>query len=93
MKYAVLAIVMVFMAGIFHVMFIMFDYGFNDPDVGAFRKLPEIMNDSLSPTYQNWTYNQSMLARQFFGVGRFICIALCPILFVIEAVTRKPSTN
>jgi hypothetical protein len=88
MKYAILGVLMILFALIFHMMFIMFDYAFFDPDVGGLTRLREEMNESMLTEQRNQAYNNSVMLRQGFGLGRVICIALCPILFVIEALSR-----
>lgn len=89
MKYAVLAILMIILAGTFHILFIMFDNAYNNPDTGAFTKLTEVMNKTLNDEYRDRTYNNTLMYKEFFGIGRVITIALAPVLFAIEAFTHK----
>jgi len=84
---------MILMAGIFHVLFIMFDYAFHDPDEGAFMKLRDVANETISnETWKERTLDTSNNLRQFFGIARVICIILCPVMFLI-AVVRKPGVS
>ena len=89
MKFVVLAIGMVVIAGIFHMLFIMFDYGYNNPDTGAFSRMVEELNETMSPYYRNWMWNNTLMYREFFGIGRFICMALCPILIGVEIFSKR----
>ena len=89
MKFAVIAVVMVVMAGVFHMMFIMFDYGFFNPDTGGFVQLSDKLNESMLPEYRNQAYNQSQLFKWFFGMGRVICIVLCPVFGMVELFVSK----
>jgi len=89
MKYAVLAIVMVCIAGMCHMMFIMFDYGFFDTESGGLHKLQETLNNSLNDQYRNSTYNTTIMLKNGFGWGRVICIGLAPVLFAVEAFNRS----
>lgn len=84
MKFLVAGLFLVLVAGFLHIQFIMYDYGFNDPTHGAFTKMQDVMNDTLSPEYRNWTYNHTVEQKQFFGVGRVICIGMCLACFGIE---------
>ena len=90
-------IIVVFMlimcAAVFHIMFTVFDYGFNNPDTGAFTRLEEYMNETLTGDYQDTAYARNEMARQFFGIGRFVILAICFGLIVYLLVERKPGGN
>jgi len=81
--YIVACITLVCLAGIFHMLFIMFDYAYYNPDSGAFIMLPEVMNETMTPEYQNITYNQTIMYREAFGMGRFAVMGLCVVTFFI----------
>ena len=81
--YIVACVTLVCLAGIFHMLFIMFDYAYYNPDSGVFIKLPKVMNNTMTPEYQNITHNQSVMFRQAFGMGRFAVIGLCLVTFLI----------
>lgn len=87
--FLVLAVLMVIFAGIFHIMFIMFDYAFHNDDSGAFSQLSDRLNETMNPTWQNLSYNNSKRLTQFFGLGRIICIGLAPAMFIIAVVSNK----
>ena len=87
--FLVFGVMMVMFAGIFHIMFIMYDYGFNNPDSGAFTQLRERLNESMNGSWQTDAYNKSVQLQQFFGIGRVICIGLAPVMFVIAVAGRK----
>ena len=93
MKFAILAVTMAIMAGVFHMMFIMYDYAFFNHEDGAFIQIGEKLNDTLRPEYRNQIYNQTQLEIWFFGVGRVACIAFCGIFFVVEVVTRRQAAG
>lgn len=84
MKFLIIGMFLVLMAGFFHIQFIMYDYAFNDPTHGAFTKMQETLNESLSPQYQSWVNNHTVELKQFFGVGRVVIIGLCLGCFGIE---------
>lgn len=92
-RYAILAIVMVMLAGIFHILFIMFDYGYNNPDTGAFTRLESMMNETLTGDYQQSAFDNNNMMRQFFGIGRFIILAICAIAFVVGVLGTRQQTN
>lgn len=91
MKFLVAAIILVLLAGTFHVLFIVYDYAYNNPDSGGFILAQEALNDSLNPYYRNWVNNRTIMMRQFFGIGRVILLALCIVMFVAEVFTRAIS--
>lgn len=91
MKFVIAAVVMIVMAGIFHMMFIMFDYGFHDPDAGFVPKLSERINETVDSNTQSRMNNQSIMIREAFGYCRVICIGLCIVFFIAEAVTGRRS--
>jgi len=87
--YVVFVIMMVLLAGIFHFLFIGFDYVFHNSDSGAFVLLSDAVNDSLNAETRNDTQNTSDMLRAAFGISRVICIGLIPISFIIYAI-QKP---
>lgn len=87
-KFFILAVIMVLLAGIFHMVFIVFDYGFHNSESGAFNLLRENLNNSMDSDWRNKTYNNSLMLREAFGYGRVICIILCPACFVIGVFKR-----
>ena len=88
MKFVVAAVFCVIMAALFHMIFIMVDYGFNNPTGGGFVKAQEILDDMLRPEWKNWMHNNSAFSRSFFGMGRFILIAMCVVCFCVEALAK-----
>lgn len=88
MKWAVMAILMILLAGFFHMMFIMFDNIYYNPDNGIFHQLPESFNGSLNNSNQHKLYNDTLVFREAFGWGRVICLILIPGLIIIEAIDR-----
>ena len=84
--FAVLSVTCLLLFFVFHVIFIVFDYAYYNPDSGAFIQLTETMNETLNPEYRNITYNQSVMFRQAFGIGRFVILGLCLTFFVIGVV-------
>lgn len=88
MKYVVLAIFLVLMAGIFHMLFVVFDYAYNDPTRGAFSMLQDDFNESHNDTWDDWYEDHNNLYMQFFGIGRVGCIFLA-ILFAVVGMVSK----
>jgi hypothetical protein len=93
LKWAVMAILMVLLAGVFHVLFIVFDNVYYNDDNGVFHLLPESLNGSLSHSGQMHAYNQTKMFREAFGWGRVICLILVPGLIVIEALDRPKESR
>lgn len=88
-KFAILGIFMAVIFGFFHIMFIMMDYGFNDPEKGAFVRVQNVLNDTLSSKYQNWTNNGTVMMRQFFGVGRVVILGVIIVCFTMEIMESR----
>ena len=87
-KFAVAAVVCVLFAGMFHMIFIMFDYAFWDDEDGAFYKLSDKLNDSMDDTHRQTAFEQGQMFKQGFGICRVICIGMC-IVFLVGAALRK----
>jgi hypothetical protein len=72
----------------------MFDYAYFHPDNGVFPQLSSTMNETMSNEYQNSSYNNSMMLKQAFGVGRFVVLGLSIVFFILSivdfAVYRRP---
>ena len=88
----VIMLMLVMMLGLFHIVFTVFDYGFNNPESGAFTLLEETMNETLTGDYQSDAFANNQMAREFFGIGRFIIMA---IIVIVGAVILfdKPNTS
>lgn len=91
MKFVVIAVVMVVMAGFLHMMFIMYDYALHNPDSGMLTKLRESMNETLNTEARNRAINQTQMYREGFGWGRVICIGLALVIGPIELFKRPRS--
>lgn len=88
--FMIFVIVMVLMAGIFHMLFIGFDYVFHNDDSGAFTILDSSVNDTITnETFRSSTENNTNMFRELFGYGRIICIAIIPVAFIINATRKK----
>jgi hypothetical protein len=87
--FMIFAVIMVLMAGIFHLMFIMFDYSFHNSESGAMWKLSDVVNESLEGDFASSTHNTSEMLRQSFGYGRVICIGIIPVAFAVNAFKRR----
>ena len=85
MKFALIAVTLVLFVFIFHSLFVLFDYGFNNPDSGAFTMLEEKLEDRMPMSYRN--KNDELI--QFFGVGRFVVLAVALACFALEIIDRK----
>lgn len=89
MKLAVVGVAFVLIAGLLHILFVMYDYAYNDPNDGAFIKLRESLNGSMNWEMRNKTYNNSRVVVQMFGIGRFLILAMAVVCFAIEAFSRQ----
>ena len=85
MRFAIIAIILVLFVLIFHSLFVLYDYGFNNPDSGAFTMLEDKLEDRMPESYRD--KNEELL--QFFGVGRFIVLAIALACFALEIIDRK----
>lgn len=88
MKFIVFAVIMVVMAGIFHMLFIGFDYAFYNDDSGAFVLLKEASEGNMNEAARNSADNLTGMFRTAFGICRVICIALVPFAFVINTTSK-----
>lgn len=88
--FVVMAIILVVLAGIFHMIFIAFDYAFFEPDVGVINQLREGLNSSLNETLiKPQMQAHYAMYRQAFGIGRVICLVLIPVAFVIQMLSKR----
>lgn len=92
-RFAIIAIVMIVLAGFFHVMFVIMDYGYNNPETGAFRRVQNALNDTLSDSYASWVNNGTMKMRQFFGIGRVVVVGVCILACSLEILERRRETQ
>jgi len=88
MKYAILAVAFVMLAGTFHMMFIMYDYLYYDNDQGVFNIIADIFNDTMLPEYSANAWNQTQMLYQAFGIGRFVWMGVALLCFAVEVVKR-----
>lgn len=88
MKWVVLAVIMVTLAGFFHIMFIMYDNLWYDNESGVMPKLSGILNESMTSDTQNRTWNWTVVFHDAFGLGRVICIGLTIGFAVLEAFDK-----
>jgi len=83
-----LGIALLLLFFIFHALFVMFDYAYNNPDSGAFTQLRDRFNDTMTTEYRDAAYNRSQTYLQFFSLGRFVFLGTCLGCFVIAALDR-----
>jgi hypothetical protein len=88
MKFLVLIIILVLLAGVFHMLFIMFNNVYYNNQNGIFKLLPDALNSSMDQEHINTTSNQTQMLRDAFGIGRVVCIGLVPIAVAIMALDR-----
>lgn len=88
MRFVILAIILVLLAGFFHIMFIMYDNFYYNDDTGLFNVLPEKLNSSLNEDTRNDSWNRTQMLRSAFGLGRVICIVMVPVCIVLQAIDR-----
>jgi len=92
--FVAMAIILVVLAGIFHMLFIMFDYGFFNPDSGAFNLLRENLNNSLNDTLIKPQMQAHFnMYREAFGIGRIICIGFIPVAFIVQVIAGRKGDN
>jgi hypothetical protein len=89
----IIVFMLIMLAALFHIMFTVFDYGFNNPDSGAFTLLEEQMNETLTGDHQSDAYENMLNAREFFGMGRVIIIAICVGVMAFILVDRDHSSG
>lgn len=86
MKYAILAVAFVILAGSFHIMFTMYDYLYYNDTTGVFHVIPEILNETMLPEYQNSSWNASQVLYEAFGIGRFVWFGVAMCCIAVEAI-------
>lgn len=84
--FPLMTIAFVLIALVFHGLFIMYDYAYYNPDSGGLLKVAEVFNETLNDEYRNLTWNQTMMFRQAFGMGRFIVMGLSLLFLVISVL-------
>jgi hypothetical protein len=89
-KFAIAAVMCVLFAGMFHMIFIMYDYAFWHDEDGAFYKLSDRLNESLDATRQQDAFEQGQMFRQGFGICRVICIGMCIVFLIAAGLSRTP---
>ena len=80
-------------AGIFHILFTVFDHGFNNPDTGGFTMLEEQMNETLTGDYQQSAYDLNVMMREFFGIGRVVIVGVCVVIIAFILFDRNPDSG
>lgn len=88
MRYAVLVMLLVLLAGFFHIMFIMFDNMYYNETSGVIPKMSSVFNNTLDSDTRNNTWNRTVMLRDAFGIGRVVCIILVPVAIAIQAVEK-----
>ena len=81
------------LAGLFHIIFTMFDHGFNDPDSGGFTLLQEQINETLTGDYKDTAYERNTMLKEFFGIGRVIIVGMCVLIIAYMLFDRDSSGN
>jgi len=93
MRFVILAIILVLLAGFFHIMFIMYDYIWYDNEDGALNILSGKLNESMSQDNQNLSWNRTSILREGFSWGRVICIVMVPVCIGLEAIDKPHITG
>jgi len=88
MRFVIIAVALILLAGFFHIMFIMFDNIWYNDTNGVFTIIPETLNNTLSNETKNSSWNTTQVLRSAFGLGRVICIGLCIGCLVLEAIDK-----
>jgi len=88
MKFAIVGIAMVLLFVVFHFLFIMIDYGYNNPDSGAFSLIDDKLQPYMDKAPSEYKNKPAELL-QFFGLGRFVILAMILVCFAAEAFTRS----
>ena len=88
-KFAVAAITCALMFGLFHVIFIMWDYALWHDEDGALYRLSDKLNDSLDATHQQDAFEQGQMFKQGFGICRVILLGMTILFFIGYALNRN----
>jgi len=73
-------------------MFIMFDYAYYNDDTGVFNMMPSRLNETMNAEYQSQAWNQTVMLREAFGMGRFLVLGIgiiCGIISVVDYVSDR----
>jgi len=93
MKFAVIIVAFVILAGTFHIMFTLFDYFYYDNETGVIPRMADILNNSLDTPTQNNAWNNTLMLRQAFGIGRFLWFGMAIFCTVVAVLMKRSGTE
>lgn len=89
MKFPVFTVMSILMVGLFIILYIMFNFGFHNPDTGAFTILDSHRDDMMNPTYSNWARELLDYNHSWWGTGFCVLIIMVIVCGFID-VLRNP---
>ena len=89
MKFPILAIVLIVIAGIFMFMFTMANYIFNDPDEGIIEQLNESAQETMSGDQLTQWDNQIRKGKEAFGIISVILFLGVIVLFFAALFEKR----
>lgn len=84
--YALLTIVFVTTAFVLHMSYIMYDYGFYNPDSGALYEFTDALNETMNTKTQSAAWNNTQMLKEAFGLCRFGTLAVGLTIYVIGVI-------
>ena len=84
MRFPISSLVLICIAGILLFLFIMFNYAYNDPDIGMTSKLNESAQKTLTgDRLTSWNHNLAQM-KEGFGISSALCFLLAIIFFLAD---------
>ena len=89
MKFPIFTCLSIMMTGLFFFMYIMFNYGFHDPTVGAFTELDNQIDINMGPEYASWTRDLLDFQHSWWGTC-WVVLIIMNIVCIFVDVIRQP---
>ena len=84
MRFPISSLVFICISGVLLFLFIMFNYVFNDPDVGMNSKLNESAQQTLTgDRLTSWNHNLAQL-KEGFGISSVLCFLVGVMIFLAD---------
>lgn len=84
MRFPISSLILICIAGIMLFLFVMFNYAFNDPNIGMNTKLNESAQKTLTgDRLTSWNNNLAHL-KEGFGISSALCFLLSVVFFLAD---------
>ena len=89
MRFPISSLIFICLAGVMLFLFIMFNYAFNDPDVGMTSKLNESAHKTLTGDRLTRWDSQLAQMKDGFGISSALCFLIGVVLFLADLFGHK----